>query len=182
MFWAVLFSLHLTASADAEIQATRALQLEVEVQKLTTENKKLKAQVKELSKLVKNATCTMPEKTETSPQTDILPTLKIKADRLPAPKSKDEEKTLYERALNAVDTENWDEGLLRMEHFVKYFPDSSMADNAIFWMAQIYLQKNETELARAELHRLQQLYPKSDRSVQAKLILKDLPDHRGGNP
>jgi TolA-binding protein len=182
MFWAVFFSLHLATSTEAEIQATRALQLEVEVQKLSKENKKLKTQVKELSKLVKNATCTPRETTQTSPQTDILPTLKIKAERLPAPKSKDEEKTLYERALQAVDSENWDEGLLRMEHFVKYFPESTMADNAIFWMAQIYLQKNETELARAELQRLKQLYPKSDRSAQAKLILKDLPDHRGGNP
>lgn len=182
MFWAAILSLSLTTSTEAEIQATRALQLEVEVQKLSAENKKLKAQVKELSKLVRNATCTLPEKTDATPQNDLLPTLKIKAEKLPAPKSQNEEKALYEKALNAVDSENWDEGLLRMEHFVKYFPTSAMADNAIFWMAQIYLQKNETELARAELQRLQQLYPKSDRSTQAKLILKDLPDHRGGNP
>ena len=185
MLWAAFLSLSFLSSTELEVQATRAIQLETEVRKLSAENKKLKTQVKELSKLVKNATCTLndePNSTTKADVTDLLPTLKSKVDKLPAPKSQNEEKQLYETALKTVDSENWDEALLRMEHFVKHFPNSGFADNAIFWMAQIYLQKNETELARAELIRLEQLYPKGDRSAQAKLILKDLPDHRGGTP
>lgn len=189
MFWALFLIANLQEPTalepqSLEIEQARSTQLEEQIKKLKSENKTLKSQVKKLSKLIKGATCTINEsspKTESSAE-NLLPTLKMKADSFPAPRSPNEEKQLYEKALKTIETENWDEALLRMEHFIKYFPQSSMADNAIFWMAQIYLQKNEPELARAELIRLDQLYPESERTQQAKLILKDLPTKRGEEP
>jgi len=90
-----------------------------------------------------------------------------------AANSKDlkEETELYHQALKSIQSEDWEEGLLRMEHFVHYFGKSKLAGNAIFWMAQVYLQKNEKALARDELLRLLRDYPSSSRAKQAKELL-----------
>ena len=40
-----------------------------------------------------------------------------------------------------------------MEDFVRKNPRSEWADHAIYWMAQIYIQKEEFGLAEAELQR-----------------------------
>ncbi len=94
-----------------------------------------------------------------------------------APSSPEEDR-LYRTALRAVQDENWDEALLRMEHFVKYFPRSDLADNAVFWMAQVYLQKSEVTLAHEEARRLIQNFPKSERLSEAQKIL----ENSGGTP
>ncbi len=93
-----------------------------------------------------------------------------------------EERKLYSQALKSIANESWDESLLRMEHFVRYFPTSDLADNAIYWMAQIYMRKNERGLAVAELQRLIRDYPSSDRSEQAARLMDKLhKNSSGGN-
>lgn len=93
-----------------------------------------------------------------------------------------EERKLYSQALKTIAAESWDEALLRMEHFVRYFPTSDLADNAIYWMAQIYMRKSERGLAMAELQRLIRDYPSSDRSEQAARLMDKLhKNSSGGN-
>jgi TolA-binding protein len=84
-------------------------------------------------------------------------------------------KTAYQNALSAVQAEDWEESLIRMESFIRAHPKSEYADNAVYWLAQIYLQRNEIELARSELSRLVGLYPKSERAERALATLRTLP-------
>lgn len=91
-----------------------------------------------------------------------------------ATKDPHEERKLYSEALRSIGAESWDEALLRMEHFVRYYPDSDLADNAIFWMAQIYLRKQERRLALAELNRLIRDYPSSERNEKAVALISEI--------
>jgi TolA-binding protein len=116
-------------------------------QKLEAELKVLRGQVKALQKQVRKS------QLKKSSQTDPSPS--------------EEERELYSIALRAIDREDWEEALLRMEHFVLHFSKSDLADNAVFWMAHIYAHKKENALALAELDRLMRDYPKTDRLQKA---------------
>jgi TolA-binding protein len=89
-----------------------------------------------------------------------------------------EQKSLYREALRQIQDEKWDDAILTMESFVHRFPKSALADHAIYWIAQVYLQKNEIALARAELERLIQNYPKGERAkrARARLLTLQLPN------
>lgn len=84
----------------------------------------------------------------------------------------------YREALKDVQAENWNEALISMEAFVRGFATSELADNALYWMAQIYIEKGEFELARTELNRLLKSYPNGDRAKRARARLKSLPELR----
>jgi len=84
------------------------------------------------------------------------------------------ERDQYHSALQAFREDRWDDGILLMENFVKTYSRSDLADNAIYWMAQGYLQKNEPGLARAELERIIKVYPKGDRAKRALARLQIL--------
>lgn len=84
------------------------------------------------------------------------------------------ERKVYREALKDIQNENYNEAIVSMETFVRNFPKSDLADHAIYWMAQIYLQKGETDLARAELERLIRDYPHGRRVKRAKTRLKEL--------
>lgn len=81
---------------------------------------------------------------------------------------------VYREALRDINSENWNEAILSMETFVHNFPESDLADHAIYWIAQIYLQKGEIDLARTELKRLIELYPKGKRARRARAKLREL--------
>lgn len=84
------------------------------------------------------------------------------------------EKKVYRQALRDIQEENFNEAIVSMETFVKSFPKSQLADHALYWIAQIYLQKNEPDLARAELERLIKLYPNGQRAPRARARLREL--------
>jgi len=84
---------------------------------------------------------------------------------------------VFRAALKEVQDEHWDEAIISMEDFVRQYPKSALADHALFWIAQIYIQQNEVRLAKAELERLIELYPNGDRVKRAQAILQSL---RGG--
>ena len=80
----------------------------------------------------------------------------------------------YQVAFREVQNENWNDAIVLMEQFVREYSTSDLADNALFWIAQIYLQKDENELARSELERLLATYPKGDRAKRAQAILLNI--------
>lgn len=84
------------------------------------------------------------------------------------------ERELYRNALQAFREDRWDDGIILMENFAKNFSRSDLADNAIYWIAQGYLQKNELGLAKAELERIIKLYPRGDRARRALIRLQIL--------
>ncbi len=94
----------------------------------------------------------------------------------PSPRLRSEQQAYYSEALELIRQESWDEALVRMESFAHQYPESSFADNAIYWMGQIYLQKNERALARDEFKRILKLYPNGDRSERADAQIRLLDD------
>ncbi len=84
--------------------------------------------------------------------------------------STEQQKRSYREALRLVET-NYHEAILAMEGFAKDNPESDLADNAIYWIAQLYIQRNEVNLARDELLRLLERYPNSDRVKRARATL-----------
>jgi len=91
--------------------------------------------------------------------------------------STEEQKTAYRNALRLVEGD-YNEAILAMESYVQTFPQSDLADNALYWIAQLYIQKNEFQLAKAELNRLLELYPISDRAKRSKATLSSLDPER----
>lgn len=91
-----------------------------------------------------------------------------------AKQTKSDEMSLYRSALASITRDDYDDALIQMENFVRQFPQSSWADNAIYWMASIYELKKEPGLAKAELERLIRIYPKSDRAKYAEEKLVNL--------
>lgn len=82
----------------------------------------------------------------------------------------------YQAALELMDQERWNEALLAFEAFAQSYPSSNLADNAIFLISEVYLHRGEKLLARSELQRLLQLYPKTDRRKAAELRLQNIED------
>ncbi len=89
---------------------------------------------------------------------------------------KKEMRAHYQNALRLMADENWQEALIQLESFAQQYADSELADNAIYLMAEIYLQKGEIRLAQAELQRLLRQYPKSDRKLESQSHLRRIED------
>jgi len=167
----VVFLLSLVSIHDDPQEISRLLEFQYEqkLSNLTTENMSLRKQLDDLKKKSNVCEASEPLPVEATKPAFEAP-LKVRAD---------EEKTLYRAALEAIENENWDEAVLRMEHFVRYFSKSELADNAIYWMAEIYVRKNELGLAREELARILRDFPNSDRVARAQQLLEKI---NGGNP
>jgi len=95
-----------------------------------------------------------------------VPNQKIKA-----PSKKQIQKS-YQDALRLLDGDKWNDALLAFEGFVRTYPRSELADNAVLMMARIYEIQNESLLARGELQRLLKEYPKSERRKEAITSLR----------
>lgn len=163
MFFFAFLLISSPSSSEEALQKTLEFQYQQRLEKLQKENESLRTQIKELqTKITSSEQCSSIEisnpKTYSKTQTRI---------------SSEEERT-YRSALSQAQAENWDEALLNFESFVHQFPKSSLAPNAIYWMAQIYLQKNEKALAKSELERILTDYPKSDRAKRAQARLESL--------
>jgi TolA-binding protein len=158
----VLTTSLLIAAGTSEVELKKALEFQYsqKLASLQNENKKLKSELENLKK--SKVSCPAPAKTDESLALHLSPTT-------------NEYQALYKEGLALAQLEKWDEALLTFESFVHRYPESDLADNAIYWMAQIYLQKNEIGLARAELERLLKFYPKGDRAKRAQARLLSLP-------
>jgi len=84
------------------------------------------------------------------------------------------QRMLYKQALGEIRLEHWDNAMFVFEDFTIRYPHSDLADNAIYWMAKVYLKKKEKKLAQIELERLLMEYPLSDRADLARTKLEEL--------
>lgn len=89
-------------------------------------------------------------------------------------KASDTQKQLYAEGLRHIRNDQLDEALIVMENFAKSFPESELADNALYWMGEVYLQKNEISLARDEFSKVLRFYPKGDRFSRAQAQLAQI--------
>lgn len=157
-----------TRNELTEVSKALEFQYEQKLEKLKVENQQLKSELDSLKK---------------KPSLSCKPASKdLILDTQDLQKSKDnsEAKEIYLQGIRAFQAEKWDEALLRLEHFVRYFHESKLADNAVFWMAKIYIEKSQPALAQEELQRLLRDYPKSERASLAKTLLNKI--ESGGHP
>lgn len=157
MFWGLFISLSLVNLEPDPQDVAKALQFQYEekLKSLETENSKLKNENEGLKKK---------EPTK----------IHVRKPNSPSAEESARELKVYREALKDVQNENWNEAIVSMETFVRNFPESDLADHALYWIAEIYFQKGENELGMTELERLLQLYPKGTRARRARLRLAEL--------
>ena len=114
---------------------------------------------------------------------------KVPAARVPL--SSLSEQALYDQAKQAFDAGELEKARQGFQEFTKRFPDSQNADNAQFWIGEIYYREKWYEKAIVEYQKVVEDYPKGNKTrtamlkqgysfpnsgdkPHARLILKDL--------
>jgi tol-pal system protein YbgF len=109
----------------------------------------------------------------------------------PAPLASLSEKDLYDRSKQAFDAGQLDKAREGFEEFTRRFPESQNADNAQFWIGEIYYREKWYEKAIVEYQKVVENFPKGNKirsamlkqgyaflnigeKANARLILRDL--------
>lgn len=158
----------LAAAPDPE-DLRKALEYQYEQRFVQVQAELIKAQeaLKQAQSALQQCIALSPDEPPTGPSQTVTPK-----------KTKAQARAAYQAALRLFSEQNWNDALIALENFTREFPKSSLADNAIWLMAECYLQKSEPELARLELVRLLESYPKSERRDAAMQRLKTLDDRQ----
>ncbi|MGD8943557.1 MAG: tol-pal system protein YbgF [Desulfobacterales bacterium] len=82
------------------------------------------------------------------------------------PSSEDE---VYRSAKQAFDQGDFDTARQRFQEFIKRYPDSKNADNAQFWIGEIYYREQWYEKAILEYQNVIEKYPKGNKAPAALL-------------
>ena len=98
-------------------------------------------------------------------------TSKIKAEDRPAAALSDE--ALYSRAKQAFDQGDSDAARKDFEKFISLYPKSKNADNAQFWIGEIYYRDKWYEKAILEYQKVIEIYPNGNK-VPASLLKQGL--------
>ena len=165
----LILSLFLTLATWDDLRKALEFQYESELKQLRQELVQTQNSLAEKERELR--TCQSSAKHSEKPQK----TATQKASR-PSPSEIERRRKDYQSALQLMDEERWNEALLAFEAFAQSYPESNLADNAIFLISEVYLHRGEKLLARSELQRLLQLYPQSDRRKAAELRLQSIED------
>ena len=77
---------------------------------------------------------------------------------------------LYMEGLNLVRVEkNYVKGLEVFQRFLKLHPKSKLADNAQYWIGEIYYVQGQWEKAAIQFQKIKKNYPGSDKTAAALL-------------
>jgi TolA-binding protein len=163
MFFLLSSAILIAANAEApDVAKALEFQYQQKLSNVQNENAKLQSEISKLRQELKERNSVVSSGSQTASST--------LTDR------KEAARKAYREALKDIEAERWDEAIVAMEAFTRDHPKSDFADHALYWIAQIYIQKGEIELARAELIRLLELYPKGKRAKRARARLVSLPD------
>ena len=78
---------------------------------------------------------------------------------------------LYQRAFEAFQQKKFEDAQLLFQQFVNANPSHEYADNAYYWMGEIYYTQGEFALAIAEFQKVPELYPGGNKVPDALLKL-----------
>ena len=98
----------------------------------------------------------------------------------PAPAAQLSESELYHRAKSAFDQGQHENALRDFKEYMNRFPQSQNADNAQFWIGEIYYRDQMYEQAILEYQKVIEQYPKGNK-VQASMLKQGLAFHRLGD-
>jgi len=79
------------------------------------------------------------------------------------------EEEVYEQAKKEFDLENFDKSMKFFIFHVKNFPKSSMADNSLFWIGEIYYKNGDYKRAIIEYQNVIEKYPSGNKVPAAYL-------------
>lgn len=84
------------------------------------------------------------------------------------------DKGAYDVAYELLKQGRMDEALSGFESFVGAYPDSGLVPNAVYWMGEIYLVKNDQDAALAQFSRVAESYPEHPKAADAHYKLGTL--------
>lgn len=101
------------------------------------------------------------------------------------------EDEFYAQAKNTFDAGNYEEARVMFEDFIKFYPNSKIADSAVFWVGETYYRQENYERAILEYQNLLDNYPNGNKvpaalykqglafialgdSANGKILLEDL--------
>ncbi|MGI9222002.1 MAG: tol-pal system protein YbgF, partial [Woeseiaceae bacterium] len=99
--------------------------------------------------------------------TSVLDGGTLQQGELPIPGGSDRDN--YQVALELLRDERYDQSAVSFKEFLVAFPDSSLAANAQYWLAESYYVSNEFEKALADFARVIEVYPQSSKVPDALL-------------
>jgi tol-pal system protein YbgF len=91
----------------------------------------------------------------------------LQQGELPVPGGSDRDN--YQVALELLREERYDQSAASFKEFLVAFPDSGLASNAQYWLAESYYASNEFEKALTEFARVIDAYPQSSKVPDALL-------------
>lgn len=97
-----------------------------------------------------------------------------------APPAQPSENELYQRAKNAFDQGQHEGALRDFKAFIKNYPKSRNADNAQFWVGEIYYRDQMFEQAILEYQKVIEKYPRGNK-VPASMLKQGLAFYRLGD-
>lgn len=93
---------------------------------------------------------------------------------VPPPAPKQGEQTAYEAAYEQLKQGKMDDALADFQAFVAAYPGSGYVPNALYWMGEIGLVKNDTQGALAQFKRVVDSYPAHSKAADAHYKLGTL--------
>jgi TolA-binding protein len=177
MTFMLILSLLLTLAPWEDLRKALEFQYESELRVLRENLGRTQNALAEKEKELRSCQANQHEARKTPPSKDGQSSKrgsksKMRSDK----KSVEARKAAYQEALELMTDERWNEALIAFEAFAQSYPESALADNAVFLMSEVYLHRGENLLAKSELQRLLQQYPKSDRRSDALLRLQRIED------
>ena len=124
-------------------------------------------QIFELKKKLENVEKTVSTITVPSPATKEETVQKEK----PQPVVQVSDKDLYKQAFNAMEAGDLETAKSIFEKLVEQYPDSSLADNALYWIGEIYYSHNDYETAVNYFNQVIEKYPGANKVPAAMLKL-----------
>ncbi len=104
---------------------------------------------------------------EARESTDVLDGGTFREGELPVPDGSDRDN--YQIALELLRNERYEESAASFNEFLEAFPDSQLAANAQYWLAESYYASDEFEKALADFARVIDNYPQSSKVPDALL-------------
>ena len=80
-------------------------------------------------------------------------------------------KDLYRQAFNAMEAGDFDKAEQLFQQLVQEYPDSDLADNALYWIGEIYYSHNDYETAAKYFQQVIDKYPNGNKVPAAMLKL-----------
>lgn len=79
--------------------------------------------------------------------------------------------TAYRAAFDLLVKKKYDDALSAFQDYVGAYPKGEFLDSAYYWMGELYLKRNDTEMAEKSFTRLISQFPNSNKVSDAKLKL-----------